>query len=344
MMKRLCLAFVAVTLTLPASAQQPEVKERIIFRGHTGSVTSLVFTDQGKVLASASSDKTVRLWDLTDEKRHGTLNGHEHSVQALAATSDSGTLASADDSGIVKLWDIAARKERRTLRQLKGGVNSLGFSPSGKILASGGGGFDKVAEMAWSELKLWDVEKGEQIADLEGHPTGVKSLAFAPDGKTLASCSADGTTIIWQTNAPYRKTVLGKNPKGAISVAFSPNGKIVACGSFTESTLVKFWDATSGKELPSFEDPFGAFLISLSYLPNGKTLVLGGMKQRAILDQDDLGSYLALWDTSARRERLVIKGHFRAILTTKTNADGTLLATGGLDNDISLWELTGTNK
>jgi len=194
MMQRLCSMFMAAAIALPANAQQPEAKERISFRGHTGSVTSLVFLDKGKLLASASNDKSVRLWDLDGAKRHGTLNGHEHGVQALAATSDSGTLASADEKGAIKLWDVSARKERKTFPPLKGGVSSLGFSPSGKILASGGGGFDKEADKPWSELKLWDVEQGRQIADLDGHPTRVNSLAFAPDGKV---CWRLGAWIAW---------------------------------------------------------------------------------------------------------------------------------------------------
>lgn len=341
-MKRRFYVLLAMTLPSLSSAQQPEIKQPIEFRGHTGSITSLVFVGE-RVLASASSDKSIRLWDVAHEKRSESLNGHEQSVEALAVTGDGLTLASADTGGIVKLWDVSARKERKTLPRFKGGIDALRFSPKGKVLAIGGGGYDKAAEKPWSELKLWDVEKGEQIAELEGHPTAVKSIAFSPDGNTIASCGTNGTTILWQTIAPYKKTVLGENPKGASSVAFSPDGKIVSCGSYTESTLVKFWTVATGEELPTIEDRFGPFIISLAYLPGGKTLVMGGMRQRAILDEDR-GSYLALWDTATLKERLVIRGHFRPILCIAVSADGSQLATGGLDKEVRLWDLKGLEK
>jgi WD40 repeat protein len=347
--RSLIVALLLAVALLPncATADEPtpqdEVKERYVLRGHADAVTCVTFLDKGKILASGSSDKTVKLWDMATGKELATLEGHEQRIQAIAGTAEGKMLASGDDDGLVKVWDAAAHKELRALAKQKGAIQALRFSPDGKILASGGGGYDKKADKPWSELKLWDPETGKEIASLEGHDTSVTSLAFAPDGKTMASCSADGSVILWDVAGTKKKADLGKNPQGGSSVVFSPDGKTVACGSFTKSTVVKFWDVASAKETKEIADPNSPCALSLAFFPDGKRIAMAGLSTNTIRDPDTRGCYLAIWDVATGKEVMALKGHKRAVIALALSADEKLLASGGLDQTVRVWQFSGTS-
>ena len=167
-------------------------KERATLEGHIEEdretsepaypVESVAFSPNGKKLAAASHDKTVKVWDVATAKR-STLQGHTHAVYSVAFSSDGKTLASASGDKTVRLWELATNKERATLKGHTESVMSVAFSPDGKILASASR--DKT-------VKFWDVATGKERATLKG-TQAVRSVAFSPDGRMLAS--AGGSTF-----------------------------------------------------------------------------------------------------------------------------------------------------
>ncbi len=163
-------------------------QELLTLKGHSQPVTSVAFSSDGKRLASASFDNTVKVWDATNGQETLTLNGHTQMVFSVAFGPDGKRLASASFDQTVKLWDATSGQEALTLNGHTGPVNSVAFSADGKRLASASKD---------QTVKVWNATNGQETLTLKGHTGPVTSVAFSPDGKWLASASVDQTVKVW---------------------------------------------------------------------------------------------------------------------------------------------------
>ncbi|MBE9050778.1 DnaJ domain-containing protein [Nostocales cyanobacterium LEGE 11386] len=192
---------------------------------HNGFVNSLAYSSDSKIIASASTDETIRIWGGYTGTLKRTLNGHTNTVLSVAISPDCQILVSGSKDQTMKIWDVKTGQQRCILTQHLAAVNTVIISPDGQTLISGS---------TDSTIKLWNLYTGELHCTLAGHTTAVLSLAIHPDGKILASGSQHNI-ILWNLQTgEILHTLDGSSP-----VAFSSSGKILLSGA--KDGVIKIW-------------------------------------------------------------------------------------------------------
>jgi WD40 repeat protein len=272
-------------------------RELVTLAGHADGVAGVAFSPDGGRLVSASYDHTVRGWDSARRLLCFTLVGHAAPVLDVAYSPDGQRLATASLDGTVKFWSARRGHAVEAFRPAgHRGLSRLAFSPDGRQLAGGGG-------RRPGDVLVLDATTGKAVRTLQGHAMQIAALAYAPDGKRLASLSLDNTVRVWDARAgkAIRTLRLGGKATGwvdARGLAFSPDGKRLAAAANRET--VKVWEAATGRELHDFHQPAA----SVAFSPDARRLAWAG------------GHGIMVRDADTGKEVYAVKGTFDVVLFT----------------------------
>ncbi|HZZ79220.1 MAG TPA: WD40 repeat domain-containing protein, partial [Gemmataceae bacterium] len=238
----------------------------IKIKGHAGAVTSLAFNRDGNWLASASKDRTVKIWDVITGMEVRTLKSSSKEdaadVSGVSFSPDGARIAWADRNGMVRIFDAAKGDELRIIQAHTDGATFVTYSPTGGIIASAGQD---------GKIVLWDADKGElPLLTCKGHGAGIMGISFSRDGNRIASASKDGTVKLWDARSGQELQTFRGHDDLVTSVSFSPDGTRVASASLDKT--LKVWNAATAEDLKVFKGQHTKAVAAVAYSSDGTNL------------------------------------------------------------------------
>jgi WD40 repeat protein len=280
-----------------------------------GYVWAVAYQPGGTLVATASDDGAVRLWDRNTGQAFGKPLQHQGPVRALAFSPDGKLLATGSQDLTARVWDVATTTAASPPLEHQGWVRALAFHPQGQFLATGSA--DKTA-------RLWEVPSGQPIGQPLHHQGEVLALAFHPQGQTLLTGSTDQSARLWNTATGKNQAIKMEHQGVVWTVAFSPDGALALTGSWDHTARI--WDAATGK-------PRGAPLhhqgnVRVAQFSSDGKIILTASEDRTA----------RIWDAATGQALGVPLVHEDEVLGAALDPKGARVATAGPDRTVRLWD------
>jgi WD40 repeat protein/serine/threonine protein kinase len=326
---------------------------RLTMAGQAGGLNDATYSPDGQYIATGSDDASVWLWDTTTGHVEAKWRGHQDSVIWVVFDHQGQRVVSAGSDGTAIVWSVRPQERVTWLLRHTAAVQGLAFSPDSRRVVTTGG--DRTA-------RLWDVATGHQLASIEG-PSG--SIAFSPDGRSIATASDGGTIEIRNAETLALEGTLTGIDAPVQEVAWSSDGVSLAAGYVNGE--VRCWDPATGKSRFTARGPAGFALYSATFDPTGKRLVttaedlttriwdLSGHEVLAHRDPDFATSAeldpsgkrmlscvsrqrVKIWNIDNGQVEVELVGHVGIMTDAAWSPDGALAVTASADGTVRLWD------
>ncbi len=329
--------------------------------GHSDEVTSAQFSPNGKQVVTASSDNTVRIWDVNSGKLLQSLKGHTNKVISAIFSPNGNYILSTSEDRTAKIWNATTGQLLLNIEGLSDYGCPAEFSSDGIFFVTN---YDDNTVKIWetssgrlmqtlvghkniltsnqfshdgryvlttsfdNTAKIWDAKSGRLLHSLEGHTAVVNSAFFSFDGKYIVTSSDDNTSKIWEvTSGKYLYSLIG-HADGVVSAQFSPDRKYIV--TISKDNTAKKWDASNGKLLNNLWSDMYWVSSPPKFSPDGKNI---------LLSSSSLGYNTAIiLDVASGKLLHKFVGHFLMINSATFSPDGKYIVTSSVDQSAKIWD------
>ena len=313
-------------------------KDKTSEKEKTFWVYAVAFGADGKTVAAAYRDNSVKIWDLAAKKDVQTLKGHPTETKGLVYGKTHVYVGTGKWNKEKKVWEgeiktWMAGKPGKSLKGHSAAIEYMDLSKDGKFLATASED---------NTVIIWDLAADKPAQTIKGHTAGVSSVNFSPDGKQVVTTSADKTVRVWDiegtkevANFKVERMVEVKDAKGKVSqqkelgreftrAVFTSDGKKIITGNL--DGVIKIYDIAGKKEEKELKAHEGVWALTLS--PDGAKLATGGYDQT-----------IKIWDVATGKELQTIKAHLGNVTALSFSPDGQKIASGSIDGTVKIWNV-----
>jgi WD40 repeat protein/serine/threonine protein kinase len=339
---------------------KPEAPPVSIDHAEFGTIYDVALSPDGKLLATAAGEKTIRIWDVATRQHVCDLKGHTGNVARVVFTATGDRLISGGWDRSIRVWDISDVPDRvpapMILRGHTSYLTALSVDRQGRqLVSSSDDGTVRLWDLESQSAELVQPSGGRQvhcmthssdgsllamsgpdqvirlrneadgaIVELAGSATPVNALAFHPNNEQLAAGLEDGSITSWDINRKSPARMLQGHRRAVTGLAYSPDSRLLASSS--EDGSVRLWNSATGDEVATLKGHDGA-VHAVAFRPNGKRLVSVGADRT-----------VRMWDVSHGQELFVLRGHADEVTSVAFDGGGNRFATGSKDRNVMVWD------
>lgn len=305
------------------------LRYRIAETHGTALVSNVTISPNGKLIATCSSDKTIKLWDAQTGQLQTTLRGHNDGVSDIAFSYNNMYLASASDDLTIRIWEPKLEKTVKIMKNHTYHVNCIKFDQRSRILVSGSSD---------ENIRIWDCKRGRSMRTLSAHSDPISSLDLCFDDTIIVSGSYDGLIRLFDTQTGGCLKTLIYDKEGSSfpisNVVFSPNGKFILSSSLDGA--LRLWDYMNNLVVKTYKGVGGA-PVAEKYCLGANFVINDG---QLLINSGDEHGRILFWDIQSQEIKYTLNASISGspIIQVRILEEGKTMVSVSLDGELCVWD------